>query len=171
MSTCWLFSDCSSKRMARAPSALRPQNVWRAPLQLSAAHATSASSRGVQSPIVALGGAAASADGVLTVSLCRAAKASRSLRRWPTIDTPRSLRSSAVRFGRTVSSISRNAASYFPMHAVQQVVEPVDGPQRERVDPTVGHPPKLVDFLPRVRQQRDELVDERCHRSGSPLLL
>ena len=57
------------------------------------------------------------------------------------------------------------------VHAVQQVVEPVDGPQRERVDPTVGHPPRLVDFLPRVRQQRDELVDERCHRSKSHLLL
>src|SRR5262245_17046373 len=46
----------------------------------------------------------------------KAAIASRSLRRWPTIETPRSFRSSAVRFGRTVSSISfsRKAASYRP---------------------------------------------------------
>ena len=40
--------------------------------------------------------------------------ASSSFRRCPTIPTPRSFRSSAVRLGRTVSSISfsRNAASY-----------------------------------------------------------
>ena len=46
----------------------------------------------------------------------RAAMASSSLRRCPTIPTPRSFRSSAVKFGRTVSSIafSRNAASYCP---------------------------------------------------------
>src|ERR1700733_430385 len=44
----------------------------------------------------------------------RAAIASRILRRCPTIPTPKSFRSSAVRFGRTVQSISfsRNAASY-----------------------------------------------------------
>ena len=50
------------------------------------------------------------------VSVRRAAIASSSLRRCPTAETPRSFRSSAVRLGRTVSSISfsRNAASYFP---------------------------------------------------------
>src|SRR6516165_3111289 len=60
---------------------------------------------------------AASGDGALVpASVRKAAIASRSLRRWPTTDTPRSFRSSAVRFGRTVSSISlsRKAASYCP---------------------------------------------------------
>src|SRR5262245_8812808 len=49
-------------------------------------------------------------------SLRSTAMASRILRRCPTIETPRSFRSSVVRLGRTVSSISfsRNAASYFP---------------------------------------------------------
>jgi hypothetical protein len=46
--------------------------------------------------------------------VARTAIASRILRRCPTIPTPKSFRSPAVRFGRTVSSISlsRNAASY-----------------------------------------------------------
>src|SRR6516164_5565169 len=59
---------------------------------------------------------AAPDDGVASASVRRAAMASRSLRRWPTTETPRSFRSSAVRFGRTVSSISlsRKAASYRP---------------------------------------------------------
>ena len=59
---------------------------------------------------------AASTDGVLPLaSARRAAMASSSLRRCPSAVTPSSFRSSAVRLGRTVSSISfsRNAASYF----------------------------------------------------------
>jgi len=58
-----------------------------------------------------------SAEGALPLaSARRAAIASSSLRRCPRAVTPSSLRSSAVRPGRTVSSISfsRNAASYFP---------------------------------------------------------
>ena len=60
---------------------------------------------------------AASAEGALPLaSVRRAAIASSSLRRCPSAATPSSFRSSAVRLGRTVSSISfsRNAASYFP---------------------------------------------------------
>ena len=60
---------------------------------------------------------AASTEGVLPLaSLRRAAMASSSFTRCPSDVTPSSFRSSAVRFGRTVSSISfsRNAASYFP---------------------------------------------------------
>ena len=60
---------------------------------------------------------ARSADGVeALVSERNAARASRSVRRCCSDVTPRSFRSSAVRFGRTVSSISfsRNAASYLP---------------------------------------------------------
>src|ERR1700731_3292776 len=55
-------------------------------------------------------------DATALVSLGRTAIASSSLRRCPSAVTPSSLRSSAVRFGRTVSSISfsRNAASYCP---------------------------------------------------------
>src|SRR5262249_26892731 len=47
-------------------------------------------------------------------SVRKAAMASRSLRRWPTAPTPMSFRSSAVKRGRTVSSISlsRNAVAY-----------------------------------------------------------
>ena len=58
---------------------------------------------------------AGSTDGALPLaSFRRAAIASSSLRRCPTMLTPSSFRSSAVRLGRTVSSISfsRNAASY-----------------------------------------------------------
>jgi hypothetical protein len=60
--------------------------------------------------------AVASTEGLPVASLRRAAMASNSLRRCPSAATPSSFRSSAVRFGRTVSSISfsRNAASYFP---------------------------------------------------------
>ena len=60
---------------------------------------------------------ATSAEGALPLaSARRAAIASSSLRRCPSAATPSSFRSSAVRLGRTVSSISfsRNAASYFP---------------------------------------------------------
>ena len=56
--------------------------------------------------------------------------ASSSLRRCPTIPTPRSFRSSAVRLGRTVSSISfsRNAASYlFEAEAPQPTPDIHDG--------------------------------------------
>ena len=63
------------------------------------------------------GAVAASADGALALaSLRSAAMASRSLRRCPRAATPSSFRFSAVRLGRTVSSISfsRNAASYCP---------------------------------------------------------
>jgi hypothetical protein len=59
--------------------------------------------------------AGASACGALAFASIRsAAIASSSLRRCPTMPTPRSFKSSAVRFGRTVASISlsRNAASY-----------------------------------------------------------
>ena len=49
-------------------------------------------------------------------SVRNAEMASRSLRRGPRAATPSSFRSSAVKFGRTLSStsLSRNAASYFP---------------------------------------------------------
>ena len=64
-----------------------------------------------------LGVVATSAEGALPLaSVRRAAIASSSLRRCPSAATPSSFRSSAVRPGRTVSSISfsRNAASYLP---------------------------------------------------------
>src|SRR5262249_34877432 len=60
---------------------------------------------------------AASMERVLPrASLRRAAMASSSFTRWPKDATPSSLRSSAVRFGRTVSSMSfsRKTASYLP---------------------------------------------------------
>src|SRR5215475_3241060 len=55
-------------------------------------------------------------DTLTLASARKAAIASRSLRLCPSAETPSSLRSSAVRLGRTVSSISfsRNTASYFP---------------------------------------------------------
>src|ERR1700730_8231269 len=68
--------------------------------------------RAARSSGVALGGEdTASPEGSFAR---KAVMASRSLRRCPTIPTPKSFRSSAVRLGRTVSSISfsRNAASY-----------------------------------------------------------
>jgi hypothetical protein len=67
--------------------------------------------------LVALDVVATSAEGgLLPASARRAAIASSSLRRCPRAPTPSSFRSSAVRLGRTVSSISflRKAASYFP---------------------------------------------------------
>ena len=60
---------------------------------------------------------AVSTEGALPLASSRsAAIASSSLRRCPSAVTPSSLRSSAVRSGRTVSSISfsRKTASYFP---------------------------------------------------------
>ena len=97
-----------SMRAERAVEPTRSENItvtWRR------------SARSSGEALGALDPVATSAAGALPLaSALRTAIASRSLRRCPSAATPSSFRSSAVRLGRTVSSISlsRNAASYFP---------------------------------------------------------
>src|SRR5580704_11120107 len=97
-----------SMRAERAVEPTKSENItvtWRRSARASGA------------ALGALDAVATSAEAALPLaSARRAAIASRSLRRCPNAATPSSFRSSAVRPGRTVSSISfsRNAASYFP---------------------------------------------------------
>src|SRR5262252_7358844 len=107
---------------------------------------------------------ATSVDGALApASVRRAAIASRSLRRWPTTETPRSFKSSAVRFGRTVSSISlsRKAASYRPRPRLRNqttMFMPNSGLARIIVLPGVG----VQDSLGTLRRNLRRYSGSHC---------
>ena len=102
-----------------------------------------------------------------------------SLRRWPTVETPRSFRSSAVRLGRTVSSISlsRNAASYFLRPRLRSQTTTSIGAPLSRVaahhDPCLGwmhpdiqlHASFIVSLHHGLEEERSMTVDEK--RRGS----
>jgi hypothetical protein len=103
-----------SMRAERAVEPTRSENItvtWRR---------SARSSRGALGAVDAV---ATSSEGALPLAeVLRAAMVSSSLRRCPSAATPSSFRSSAVRPGRTVSSISfsRKAASYFPRPRLTQ---------------------------------------------------
>jgi hypothetical protein len=81
-------------------------------------------------------------DSTALVSLEKAAIASSSLRRCPIAVTPSSFRSSVVRCGRTVSSISfsRKAASYFARHRLRsQTTTSMTAPQYQGLAHIIMH--------------------------------
>src|SRR5215469_8995076 len=107
-------------------------------------------------------GFATSVDGALApASVRKAAIASRSLRRWPMRETPRSFRSSAVRFGRTVSSISlsQKAASYRPRPRLRSQTTMSMSATQTQADRIIVLPGEGVQDWPRyIAQKSDALL-------------
>ena len=108
--------------------------------------------------------AASATEDLPPASVRRAAIASRILRRCPTMPTPKSFRSSAVKFGRTVSSISfsRNAASYFPRPRLRS-----QAPMSMSAPQTQGYPHIIVQPGEGVQNARKESPRPRSCREAA----